>query len=68
MTTTQAQWTPTATELPPEGVEVETMQYDFSSPVTLSRHGQSWVHSSETAKGGVFRIVVNYTPRLWRRK
>jgi len=57
-------WIPTATELPPDGIEVETKIDDAEgcrNEQTLVRHGRLWF--VDTRKS----MYVYYTPTHWRR-
>lgn len=65
--TTAPAYQSTAELLPPEGIEVETKQFEGSKPVCLTRYGKAW-ELNHAAIGGTFKVVVNYTPVSWREK
>lgn len=56
--TTTRDWTPTASELPPEGEVVETMVAD-GKVQNLVREGRRWFHDD-------MAMYVYYVPTYWR--
>lgn len=56
-------WTPTKTDLPPEGVEVETKIHDSNgcrNEQTLKRQGRPWFFPDGS-------MYVYYVPTHWRK-